>query len=224
MEEIWHSLTARFAVEHTRIEAFPGQTESRAKVQALMQPVKVALEGILPGNHALSVRADDVVRLRAPYEEVQKLIATATMKAAPGMSDGERLFLPAQDLPFKVALERRHGRGSSISLIAIHIGDEEQMRIRRVETALDQKIPKLAEAAALCVGTSVLVLESDDWQNSNALLVTKAVTAAASMRHSLPDIIVYVESDGSPLIGHIIKENDSIGAIVNHQLYSEEIP
>src|SRR5437867_276970 len=56
VEELWESPTHRYAVEHTRVEAFEGQIANQAKLLRLLVPVKLALADHLPGYFALSVR------------------------------------------------------------------------------------------------------------------------------------------------------------------------
>src|SRR5687767_641534 len=56
VEELWESATRRYAIEHTRIEAFEGQIANESKVLRLLVPVKAVLADRLPGYFRLSVR------------------------------------------------------------------------------------------------------------------------------------------------------------------------
>lgn len=55
--------------------------------------------------------------------------------------------------------------------------------------------------------TSVLVLESDDFQHANFNVSFDTVEKALAERGDRPDIIVYVETDASPWSAWVFKDN-----------------
>jgi hypothetical protein len=61
---------------------------------------------------------------------------------------------------------------------------------------------------------SVLVLEADDIQLSNVFLVWEAVKQVIAERTDLPDTIVFVETDGSPMYGWVLKDGPNTGDAV----------
>jgi hypothetical protein len=89
-------------------------------------------------------------------------------------------------------------------------GDPDALRLERVRRALDKKVPKLV-AWAQDGRTSVLVLESNDPQHANVLVNFAALKRTLAERTDQPDIIVLVETDGSPMCGWVLKDGDRIG-------------
>jgi hypothetical protein len=59
--------------------------------------------------------------------------------------------------------------------------------------------------------TSILALESNDIQLSNAFVINDAVQQAVKECKDQPDIVVLVETDTTPMDGWIIKEGDHYG-------------
>ena len=58
---LWESATRRYAIEHTRVDAFEGQADREpSKNRCLLVPVKIALADRLSGWFGLSVREVDV--------------------------------------------------------------------------------------------------------------------------------------------------------------------
>jgi hypothetical protein len=76
--------------------------------------------------------------------------------------------------------------------------------------ALNDKCPKLATSAA-DGRTSVLVLEANDIQLSNAFVAFDAFRRALAEREDQPDIVVFVETDGAPMYGWMFKERERLG-------------
>jgi len=224
IEELWEAASHRYAVEHTRLESYGGQIENEAKLRRLMLPVREFLIGRLPGSHVLAVRVSETQAARIKYEEAHKKIIELTLQAAPKLKDEETIVLPSTKLPFTVQLHRRHGNGGSH--VAVHClieGDGEDLRLQRMRRALNDKCPKLA---AWCGDgrTSVLVLEANDIQLSNAFVAFDAFKQAIAERNDQPDIVVFVETDGCPMYGWI-KEGDRLGDDVpmphGHRCYTE---
>lgn len=49
VEELWESPTRRYAIEHTRVEAFEGQIANQARIIRLLVPVKIPKHVVLSG-------------------------------------------------------------------------------------------------------------------------------------------------------------------------------
>jgi hypothetical protein len=58
---------------------------------------------------------------------------------------------------------------------------------------------------------SVLVLEANDIQLSNVFVAFDAFSIAIVEREDQPHIVVFVETDGSPMYAWIFKEGDRLG-------------
>lgn len=225
VEELWESASHRYAVEHTRLESYGGQIENEAKLRRLILPVREFLVGRLPGSHVLAVRVSETQAARIKFEEAHKEIIELTLQAAPKLKDEETIVLPSTKLPFTVQLHRRRGdRGSHVAVHCLIEGDGEDLRLQRMRRALSDKCPKLA-TWCLDGRTSVLVLEANDIQLSNAFVGFDAFKQAIAERDDKPDIVVFVETDGSPMYGWMFKEGDSLGDDVpmprEHRCYTE---
>ena len=200
VEELWESASRRYAIEHTRLESYTGQLGNAAKIERLIGPVRDFLRGRLPGSHVLAVRCSET-----QVAEIIKLV----LQAAPALSDGETITLPSSKLPFAVQLHRRGGAGSHVAVHCLIEGDAEDLRLHRMRRALSDKCPKLA-AAAVDGFASVLVLEANDIQLSNAFVAFDAFKKAISGRSDQPYIVIFVETDASPF-GWVLKEGDRFG-------------
>jgi hypothetical protein len=107
-------------------------------------------------------------------------------------------------------LHRRHGKGSQVFVRCAIDGDDEALRLQRIRRAFEDKCPKLA-AWSLDGRLSVWVLEANDIQLSNFPLVWEAVKQVIGERADIPDIIVFVETDLSPMNGWVFKEGTKGG-------------
>lgn len=210
VEELWDGPSKRFAVEHTRIESFSGQLHNTAWIQQLVSPVRAMLENRLPGYFELSVREAETTPARIDFADAHAEIVRLVLETACKVKDGETAVLVSEALPFKVGLRRRHGNGSRAVLTTVIEGDLEEMRVARIRRAFDAKCPKLvawsAEGRA-----SVLSLESNDFQHSNAWLVSEAVRKVLCERSDAPDIVLLVETDGAPMYGWVLKDGHHAG-------------
>jgi hypothetical protein len=210
VEELWQSPTRRYAIEHTRLESFDGQIANEARLQRLITPVREALAGRLPGSHVLAVRVCETQTARIKYADAHSEILRLTLDAAPTLKDGETVILPSTRLPFSVQLHRRNGRGSHVAVHTLIEGDADLLRLDRMRRALHDKCPKLARWAT-AARTSVLVLEADDIQLSNVSAAYEAFEQALAERTDRPDVVVFVETDGSPMYGWMFKDGEALG-------------
>ncbi len=210
VEELWASSNQRYAVEHTLIESFEGQLANLAKIERLLVPVKDMLAGRLPGRFALAVRETETSAARVNFAVAHQEVARLVLEAVDGLKVGETVTLGSKALPFELRLHLRFKEDSRLILYTDIEGDLEELRLERVRRALDAKCPKLATWAR-DGRTSVLIFEADDIQHSNSSVVYSAVAPALAERNDQPDIVVLVETDGSPWNGWILKEGDRLG-------------
>lgn len=210
VEELWESSSHRYAVEHTLIESFEGQLANLARIERLLVPVKDMLAGRVPGRFALAVRETDTSAARVNFAVAHREVARLVLEAVDGMKVGETVTLGSKALPFELRLHLRFKEDSRLILYTDIEGDPEELRLERVRRALDAKCPKLATWAR-DGRTSILILEADDIQHSNSSVVYSAVAPALVERNDQPDIVVLVETDGSPWSGWILKEGDRLG-------------
>lgn len=105
----------------------------------------------------------------------------------------------------------RHKDSSNLILYSDIQGDPEKRRLERIRRALADKCEKLASWAKKDGRTSILALESNDIQLSNAFVINDAVQQAVKAYKDQPDIVVLVETDITPMDGWIIKEGDRYG-------------
>ena len=213
VEELWTSSSRRYAVEHTRLESFDGQIENEARLRRMIMPVRETLADRLPGTYVLTVLVSETKDARASYAQLQEEIVRLTLERAPQMQDGQAVVLQSDRLPFGVQLRRRNGRGSKVFVHCVIPGEGEELRVARVRRAFDDKCPKLA-AWSVDGRVSVLVLEANDIQLSNVFLVWEAVKAVIAERTDVPDVIVFVETDGSPMYGWVFKDGPDMGDAV----------
>lgn len=213
VEELWTSSSRRYAVEHTRLESFDGQIENEARLRRLILPVRAMLADRLPGTYVLTVLVSETKEARARYEQVQEEIVRLTLETAPQMEDGQAVELQSDRVPFGVQLRRRHGRGSQVFVHCVIPVEGDVLRLVRVRRAFDDKCPKLA-AWSVDGRVSVLVLEADDIQLSNVSLVWEAVKQVIAGRTDVPDMIIFVETDGSPMCGWVLKDGPDTGDAV----------
>ena len=107
-------------------------------------------------------------------------------------------------VPFKIQLHRRHGDGSQCFCIA----KSRAIRFAPVRTsppALNEKCPKL-HAWSRNGEVSVLVLESNDIQHANCVNTSAAIRRGLDQRNDQPDVVLLVETDGSPMFGWVLKD------------------
>jgi hypothetical protein len=124
------------------------------------------------------------------------------------MTDKQTVTLQSDRV--NVLLHRRHSRGSRVFVRCTVERDGEALRLERVRRAFDSRCPKLATWSG-DDRVSVLVLEADDIQHSNVFLVRPVVEQVISERTDIPDVIIFVETDASPMSGWVFKDGQYTG-------------
>ncbi len=173
--------------------------------------MKSALADRLPGYFGLSVREVDLASARFDVSAARLEVARLVLETAPRVAVDEVVTLQSDALPFKLQLYLRHKDKSNLILYSDIDGDPEARRLERIRRALHDKCPKLKQWSADDGRTSVLALESNDIQLSNAFVISDAVQQALKERNDQPDVVVLVETDIAPMNGWLLKEGDRYG-------------
>jgi len=205
--------TAKFALEHTRIESFPNQIGEGKLFAQLLGPLEAELAGKLPGAFFLSA---DVGAAKAPitqHAEIQRILAEWILAKGTGLeseeqsgADGKCDITEKPDgVPFEVTLHRDADYDSRLFIIQNLPGDGENLQRDRIRTALDRKCPKLLQTAK-DGRVSILVLESDDIALANRRSIANATIAELSARHDAPDIVVWVRTNTKPWKAWLLKD------------------
>lgn len=210
VEELWASELHRFAIEHTLVESFPGQTEDGAKFKKLIVPVEALLAGRLPGTFVLQVPAGASAATRFRYETVHRLLCDAIVEAAPRLEVRKGVRLALGDLPLDLTLYKRDATGSRLMTTRTVVENElEPGRVERIRTAIAEKSPKLLVA---CVDgrLSILALESNDISLGRYDLIATAVREALKDATQVPRIVIVIETDGGPFYAWVVHNSSDI--------------
>ena len=66
VDELWRSPTQVFAVEHTRVDTYKGQSKQAAKIEKLIEPAADLLSRCLDGRFYLGVGGPSIEDARKP--------------------------------------------------------------------------------------------------------------------------------------------------------------
>ena len=211
----WHfeTPTARFALEHTRIESFPKQVSAGKQFASLLQPLETDLTGRLPGAFFLIV---DVGAAKAPiaqHVQIRKDLAAWIMAHAHALEAEENvgpsgncdLTARPPNVPFDVTLHRDADYGSGLFIVQRPQADISALRRDRIREALNRKCPKLLEEHE-AGRTSVLILESDDIALVNRMAIAHAAVAELCARRDAPDVVLWARTSTRPWKAWFIKE------------------
>ena len=223
--------TQDYAIEHTHIEAFPGQIRTEAEFGRFINPVVEELSGTLPEPGAyhlyfptdarIGVRADELERVQSDLkawvrEHSQRLQEEnphrPTRERNPRGFDGQYRAKPP-GFPYEVTLRRESHwslspRHDGILLVArIAPEDVEAQRAARLARALERKCPKLwqCKQEGSC---TILILEDDDICLSNYALIEDGLAGILAARQNLPDEIYLIETAVDPWTVRLMKREE----------------
>ncbi|WP_157801172.1 hypothetical protein [Sphingobium sp. LB126] len=204
----------RFAMEHTLVEPFTDQIRTGSEFHAFAAPIEAALNGSMPspGTYTLQFPVHPTAgRHRRTHAALRERIiawaremGTELHGAAPHREDrtrhphgyeGER---STEIDGLELTLRRRvhwseTGRHDSALFLVRSVGtDLEDLRLERITTALDRKLPKLSACRAEGDRT-ILVLEFADIALTNHVLIAQALEKALQGR-DFPDFVVIVDA------------------------------
>ena len=207
------------AVEHTRIESYPGQIDDRNAVYQYFDRGGPDLPGMgdLGGHLMLVVPAQRFARslphLRKRRRAGDRIAEWVRQRADnfsdPELIDGSKWLEGTDDeVPFSWTLCRLLPGNAAVvgplkDVVQVRFArprNLELMRSERVGVALERKLRKL-HAAAETGRRSVLVLEDRDMLMSSPIEVSRAV-ASVSAGRVLPDVMYLLNTTmGNPLAG-----------------------
>lgn len=200
-----------YALEHTLIEPFEGHIRMEAQTEKLFAPITDALKDAL-GTDALfqlNLAANALFgRKPAELQAIQQAIIGWVKETAPTIpkrevpdfkGNGVGPVKPA-GVPFDLVLMRYEppivpGKHFEIRHT---VDDIDKRRKDRMQAAIDKKFPKLAAWKASDNAKTILVLEQNDIQLTNASIVTDTYVPLAKARADRPDETYLVASCMGP--------------------------
>ncbi|MFQ5741471.1 MAG: hypothetical protein ACE5JX_20940 [Acidobacteriota bacterium] len=217
VEWVFDTPTARFAVEHTRIESFPKQIGEGKRFAQLLGPLETELAGKLPGAFFLIV---DVGTAKAPsgqHAELRKALSEWILAKGAALDPEEqtgphgncKITESPPGVPFEVTLHRDSNYDSRLFIIQNLTGDLESLRRDRIREALSRKCPKLLEAQR-GGRVSVLILESDDIALANQVAIAEATVEELAARSDAPDVVIWARTSTQPWKAWLIKEGTDV--------------
>ncbi len=220
VEQLWASQSRRYAVEHTRVEAFEGQIHDGANFMKLLGAVETALNGLVPGRFRLAIPVGAASKKPLNVRDAQMELTQWVLDISKTMADEQVVVLRSRFLECDVHLMKAHSRESRlIALRAWDPVDGDKRRVERIRRALEAKIPKLLNDAKESGSESVLVLESNDIALSNVFEVAAAFKAACEGLTSLPDLVFLTETDAGMPHVWIVKDGD---VMLPHEAHYED--
>ena len=214
-EEVPIDLACRFgdqhiAIEHTGIEAFPGQIRLNKEAAKLFDPVTERFKALAAPDECIQllVSIDATSTLKAKdIRHVQEALGTWIAQTAPTLpvSRYPRHLLPIVEIappgvPFKVSLHRLNDCGPMGGRFwyVRHTGPVEEGRHQRLAQVRDKKFRKLAAWKGKTGARAILVLEDADISLTNEQLVADTFARVEEGRNDLPDEVYVVTSFTEP--------------------------
>jgi hypothetical protein len=186
-----------FALEHTGIEPFGGHVEMENRAKHLYTPITDALKDVL-GTTALFELYIPINafqnKKKLDIRTIQNALITWVKRTAstmPQRPDGNGTRVGPTDVsevPFKVTLVRFEPPPIPVYFQIRHEAkDIEKLRAKRIQKAIDDKFPKLAQWKADENAKTVLVLEANDVQLTAPDLVADTFVSLVKDRADRPD-------------------------------------
>lgn len=187
-----------FAIEHTRIEPFPGYLEFITKSERQNVPIMTALSGAFdPADcFQLQVPLGAFHGLKArELAKVQNNLIAWVKDVAPALERRrygdfkKTLKITPPGVPFSVSLYRFEAavQPGYFHVITLVPPDLEERRSERMQMACDEKFPKLQGWKTNHGARSILVLEDSDFSFTNDAHVAGAFVPIALARSDRPD-------------------------------------
>ncbi len=222
--------TREHAIEHTQIEAFPGQIRADTEHGRLIEPVTAEVSGTLPGpahyellfpiDTHLGVKTAELdhrrrvliawIRAKAQYLYEKNLHKLLRDHNTPHFLDCIEAKLPGFHYAVRLCVRPSRSGSEPGTLRSARYapnGEElEASRADRLRQALRRKCPKLMRCKEGGARTA-LVLESDDLALTNHVLVGEPLVRLLAECADLPDEIYLVETDLDPWTVHCMKLN-----------------
>lgn len=218
----------RIAIEHTLIEPFPKAIQTGMEFVELTAAIEKQLHGSMPrpGTYTLvfPVHPTDG-RHRREHDQLRERIIAWIIQArtllhaeCPARKDrdhsphGYRGTRTGQvdGIPLSLSLRvhwQESGHHDGALFLSRAVGENvEDLRLLRLRTALDKKLPKLSQCAA-DGDTTFLILEWYDIALSNQVVIAEALQAALIDRDDWPDYVFLADTSSDqwhffqPVIG-----------------------
>ena len=210
--------TREYAIEHTQIEAIPGLIRAGEGYEQLIKPIIEEVSGTLPGPavYVLHFPIDTHLRVRrAHLDRIRRdLMFWIRAKAhclyernrdklergykSPRYLDSIEAKPPGFPYPVRLWVDAARSESEWGALRRARLGlDDEEREVRRTDRlreALLRKCPKLQRCKEDDART-VLVLESNDIDQTNHVLVGECLAVLLPERPDLPDEIYLVETE-----------------------------
>jgi hypothetical protein len=198
------------ALEHTGIEAFPGQIQLNKEAAKLVDPLLARFKSLAAGNECIQLlmAIDATSKLRTKdIPHVQKALGDWIEQTAPTLlpSRYPRHLLPIVEIappgvPFTVSLHRFVDCGAMGGKFwyVRHTGPIEEGRHERLSRARDKKFGKLAAWKERSGARTILILEDADISLTNEQLVADTFAQVEEGRNDLPDEIYVVTTFTTP--------------------------
>jgi hypothetical protein len=200
-----------FAFEHTGIEPFEGHVQLQAEAPRHFRPIVERLAGVvpqtedyelwIPAGATAGLNDRDLLPIKtALVNWIREIAPTLPIAPLGGyLTPIQKVSLPG--VPFEVSLHRhvKLGRAGRFSISHLVDGkDKEAARQQRIQRACEKKFGKLAAWKNSRGARTVLILEDNDIQLTNAVLVANAVLAAERVVSNKPDEIYLVTTCCDP--------------------------
>ncbi len=213
VECVFATPTAKFAVEHTRIESFPNQISEGKLFAQLLAPLESELAGKLPGTFFLIVDVGAANTPSTQHAEIRRILAEWVLAKGTTLDPEERsgpegtcdITEKPTGVPFEVTLHCDADYDSRLFIIQNLVGDLQSLQRDRIRTALARKCPKLRPASENG-HVSILVLESDDVALANRRAIANATIAELSERDDAPDILIWARTSTDPWKAWVLKD------------------
>jgi hypothetical protein len=203
-----------YAIEQTGIEPFEGFMAHQNRAPQLFAPLEAAVaaelgEMLSPGviiEMVMPIDAFDGYNMRR-VGEIQAALAAHVKATAPNLparryADYRGTLVKARPagVPFEVSLVRFDGIGTLPGRFQLkHLTRSiDEPRALRLQRTCDDKFPKLAYWKRLESARTILVLEDNDVQLTNAPLVAETLLPIVAAREDVPDETYLVSTYTSP--------------------------
>ena len=207
VEWLFETPTARFAVEHTRIESFQNQIADGKQFALMLEPLESELDGQLPAFYFLTVSVGEAKAPISQHSAIRAAITTWILSNCETLKEGEGIRGTPEGVSFQVALSRDIGRGSGLLIFQGLGNNVAELRRDRIGEALNRKCPKL-HVEQQTGRLSVLALESDDMPFMQHTTIANAVIEALASRTDSPDMIYWVRTTTWPWMTWLLKEGN----------------
>jgi hypothetical protein len=199
----------RYALEHTKIEAYPDQMQDGTHFTDALEHLETSLIDVLPKHawYMLVVPTNafkdvTVKEADAIGEKVSEWVIRTAQLLKPTDRQMESLSENIDGVPFRLTLQATIGISDlygKLSIARSAPADLEALRASRIEQMLVKKLPKL-QVWANDDAHTVLILESEDIALTNHQVVLEALKLCLPVQSFCPEYVFFVYATGSSWI------------------------